>query len=152
MALATSVFIAFQIDTELSMQSEGEWFLLSYSTLSWVSFTIMPHCIWDSVKRKEHILLNWQGLFFWLSEHFVIQLFFGDNSFNINSVYFFFSLESPARSFYSTSWKLKTANTKIDRQLLWGVRMLILMWRLQVQGVGGGGNFWWIIAFTVRRS
>lgn len=94
MALATSVFIAFQIDTELSMQSEGECFLLSYSTLLWVSFTIMPHCIWDSVKRKEHILLNWQGLFFWLSEHFVIQLFFGDNSFNINSVYFFFLWKS----------------------------------------------------------
>lgn len=49
------------------------------------------HCLPpDAVKRKEHILQNWQGLFFLLSELFVKQLFFCDNSLNFNNVHIFF--------------------------------------------------------------
>lgn len=67
-----------------------------------VSLTITPQRIRDPAKRKEHVLSNWQGVFFWLSELLAIQLFFGDDSFDINSVHFFFSVEIPAGSFYST--------------------------------------------------
>lgn len=149
-SVATSVFIVVPTDTELSMQSEGEWFLLSYSTLLLGSFTIMPHCIWDSVKRKEHILLNWHGLFFWLSEHFVIQLFFGDNSFNINSVCVcFFSFGIPCQKLLLYIVKVEDSQHQNRQTAPLGFKgLLILMWGLQVQGVGGGGNLWWIIAFS----
>lgn len=76
---------------------------------SWVCLTIMPQCIRGAVKRKERILQSWQGLFFWLSELFVLQMFFGDNSFNMNSAHCSLSSGIPARSFYSTQWNLNAA-------------------------------------------
>lgn len=97
----------FQIGMELSIQSEGKWFLLCWYTLLWVYLTIMPQCIWGAVKRKEHILQNWQGVFFWLSELFVLQLFFGDDSFNNNNVHFFFLWKSlpEAYTLHFESWR-----------------------------------------------
>lgn len=66
----------------------------------------------DAAKRKEHILQNWQGLFFLLSELFVKQLFFGGNSLNIKKwgsssllFSFFRSWKSLPEAF--TLWKIK---------------------------------------------
>lgn len=63
---------AARIDAEPPIQSEAGWFLHGWG-LSWVCLTITPQCVWDALKRKEHILQNWQDLFFWLSQLFVLQ-------------------------------------------------------------------------------
>lgn len=98
----------------------------------------------DAVKRKEHILQNWQGLFFLLSELFVKQLFCGDNALNIKHVHLFLSFfldEISARWLYTAQWKLNTGNTKIEWQLLWGV-MNVFMWeRAEWVGARGVNNF-----------
>lgn len=65
------------------MSTWGEKLLGSSSAevLVWVSVTVPPPCTKDSLRRKEHILPSWQGVF-WLPDLPVTQLFFGGESLN----------------------------------------------------------------------
>ncbi len=47
------VYSAFQIDTEVFIQSEGEWLLLGLRTLWWVSLTIVLQCIGASPASRR---------------------------------------------------------------------------------------------------
>lgn len=85
-------------NTEVSICGEKLLSLSTAEALVQVSVTISPQCIKDSLERKEHILQNWQGVF-WLSDLRVTQLFFGGESFN--GVLFRLFSEIPAEAVYT---------------------------------------------------
>lgn len=92
----------------MSIWGEKLLSLSSAEVLVWVSVTVPPPCIKNSLKRKEHILQSWQGVF-WLPDLRVTQLFFGGESLNSALLCFLFGKSLPK---LFTFWKTSAAGPR----------------------------------------